>query len=193
MKPIDPDGFEAKFRANEDPWNYRWSRFEMHKRQVLVRACGSRLFGRGLELACANGETTRALAARCLNLLAVDAAPTAVAAARRRTADLAHVEIRQARLPQEIAPGPFDLVVMSEIAYYLSRRDLARLLDMLDRRLAPGGRLVALHHVRPFDDAAQPPAIAHHAILLAFGRRMIPCGAWAGRDYRCVAFEKPRS
>ena len=52
---IDAEGFEAKFRENIDPWNYVGSSFEAHKRAVLLRACGIRHYGRGLELACAIG------------------------------------------------------------------------------------------------------------------------------------------
>ena len=82
---IDPAGFEAKFRENIDPWNYAASPFEAYKRAVLLHACGTRPFGRGLELACAIGETTRMLAPRCLRLLAVDSSATALKEATRRT------------------------------------------------------------------------------------------------------------
>ena len=82
---IDPAGFETKFRENIDPWNYAASPFEAYKRTVLLHACGTRPFGRGLELACAIGETTRMLAPRCLRLLAVDSSATALKEAARRT------------------------------------------------------------------------------------------------------------
>ena len=75
---INPAGFETKFRENIDPWNYAASPFEAYKRAVLLHACGTRPFGRGLELACAIGETTRMLARRCLRLLAVDSSATAL-------------------------------------------------------------------------------------------------------------------
>ena len=40
---IDPEGFEAKFQENIDPWNYATSPFEAYKRRILLRACGTRL------------------------------------------------------------------------------------------------------------------------------------------------------
>jgi trans-aconitate methyltransferase len=86
MKPIDPVGFERKFQNNIDPWNYSTSPFERYKRSVLLRDCGTGTYGRGLELACAIGETTRYLAARCLRLLAIDSSPTALREAKRRLA-----------------------------------------------------------------------------------------------------------
>jgi hypothetical protein len=52
------------------------------------------------------------------------------------------------------------------------------LLSQLETALAPGGRIVFLHHVRPFNDAAQPPAIAQarfrarfNAMQLVFQKR----------------------
>ena len=44
---------------NIDPWDYATSPLEAHKRAVLLRACGPRHFGRGLELAC-RSETAEA-------------------------------------------------------------------------------------------------------------------------------------
>ena len=160
MRPIDPDGFEALFRQDVDPWNYARSPFEAYKRDRLLRACGDRVYGRGLELACANGETTRRLAKRCLRLLAVDSSETAVKEAARRTAGLRNVAVKQALLPSQTPQGPFDLIVASEILYYLSCSDLLALLGQLQQALAPGGRLVILHHVIAFADARQPPALA---------------------------------
>jgi hypothetical protein len=49
MKAITVEGFEQKFRHNIDPWDYRHSQFERQKREVLLRACGHRKHGRGLE------------------------------------------------------------------------------------------------------------------------------------------------
>ena len=82
MRAIDIAGFELKFQHNIDPWNYTASRFEHFKRDVLLRACGCRTYGRGLELACAIGETTRYLAHRCIRLLAVDSSPYCVVRGR---------------------------------------------------------------------------------------------------------------
>ena len=129
MKPIDAAGFENKFRRNIDPWNYKTSSFERYKRNVLLCACGCRIYGRGLELACAIGETTRRLAPRCLRLLAIDSSPTALQEAKNRLRGNQKVAFRQSLLPDETPRGPFDLIVASEIAYYLRPHRLNRLLS----------------------------------------------------------------
>lgn len=190
MRPIDLDGFETMFRESGDPWNYRTSRFEAKKRQVLLRACGSGKLGRGLELACAIGETSRALASRCLTLVATDGAPTALVEARRLTPSGARIDFRRTVLPRDVPRGPFDLIVASEIAYYLSSRDLDTLTGSLLRALAPGGRIVALHHVVPFDDAAQQPVLAHARLRRLLARHAICVHEERHGRYAVVAFRR---
>ncbi|KAA0970720.1 methyltransferase domain-containing protein [Aureimonas fodinaquatilis] len=188
MKPIDLDGFEKLFRASGDPWNYRSSRFEAIKRRHLIQACGSRKAGRALEVACANGETSRALLPHCLTLTAVDGAPTALAEARRLTNPNLRIQYRYAVLPQDTPRGPFDLIVVSEIAYYLSTRALNQLIKALEHALAPGGRIVILHHLVPFDDAARLPELAHGKMRQAFSRSMIKVFMKRCSRYEVVAF-----
>lgn len=169
---IDAAGFERKYCENLDPWNYESSPFEAFKRAALLRACGPGPFGRALELACGTGVTSRALAPRCLRLTATDSSPTAIAAARRLSHEQPGLTFREGLLPRDLPTGPFDLIVISEILYYLPRRDLARLLTRVERALAPGGRVVLLHHLVDFDDAAVRPRAAHRLAVATLGHRM---------------------
>jgi SAM-dependent methyltransferase len=190
VKAIGPEGFEAMFRGDVDPWNYGSSPFEAFKRRVLLRACGDRIRGRTLELACANGETTLALAPLSLRLLALDSSPTVIAEAGRRTAALSRVETRQAVLPREMPRGPFDLVVVSEILYYLAPRDCFRLLDHL--AAATRGRIVVVHHLKDFADAAQKPARAQATARRFLAERMTEVFRERHARFEAVAFEAPR-
>src|SRR5208283_2184170 len=104
--------------------------------------------------------------------LAVDSSATALKEARRRSQALQNVTIRQALLPDETPRGPFDLIVASEIAYYLNRRDLTELLEKLDLALAPAGRIVFLNHTRSFADASQPPALAQRTVCQKLRKTM---------------------
>jgi len=191
VNPIDPEGFEALFRKNVDPWNYVRSPFESHKRGRLLRACGDRVYERGLELACANGETTLQLAGRCLRLLAVDSSATAVREAKRRTAGLPNVTVEEVLLPAQTPEGPFDLIVVSEILYYLSLTDMLTLLDQLDRALAQGGRLVVLHHIVSFADASQPPALAQSRAKAVLTGALDLVMVARERRFEVFAVEKP--
>ncbi|BDA83291.1 methyltransferase [Aureimonas sp. SA4125] len=191
MKAIGPEGFEAMFRADVDPWNYRASRFEAFKRKVLLRACGDRPYGRTLELACANGETTLALAPRSLRLLALDSSPTVITEAERRTAHLDGVETAVAVLPREMPKGTFDLIVVSEILYYLGLRDCRVLLRSLAN--ATRGRIVIVHHVRDFGDAAQKPFRAQADARRFLRARMSEVFHERHGRFEALAFDAHRS
>ena len=137
--------FEARYRADPDPWSYEGSAYERGKYDATLRACGDGPFDRALELGASIGVFSAALAPRCRELVTVDAAPTAVAAARRRLSDRPDVRVVLGAVPEAIPPGPYDLVIASEVLYYLSAADLDATLTRLQELMAPGARLVAVH------------------------------------------------
>jgi SAM-dependent methyltransferase len=190
MRAIDAEGFERKFQEIIDPWNYTSSHFERHKRDVLLRACGPARRGRVLELGCAIGETTRGLARLSLRLLAVDASPTALAEAARRCAKLKNITFRRALLPQETPAGPFDLVVVSELAYYLPAHLLRQLAQRIFVALAPAGEVVVLDHRRFFDDAAVLPSLAHRRLCQQLASDMISIIAKSYPHFDIATFRK---
>lgn len=188
-KVIDVAGFEALFAADPDPWRYAAAPFEHYKRGVLLRACGSHSYGRGLELGCANGETTAALADRCLRLTATDGSATALDIARRRNRGRDRVKFVQAVLPEAMPRGPFDLIVVSEVLYYLSPEALRHCLLALEQAIAPGGRIVLLHHIVPFDDAATLPARATRMACRFLRRRWRLRVHYRNARYVALAFD----
>jgi SAM-dependent methyltransferase len=148
--------FEARYRADPDPWSYTDSDYEREKYAATLAACGPGPFACALELGASIGVFSRLLAPRCRRLVTVDAAPTAVAAARDRLSGQAHVEVILGEIPEAIPAAMYDLVMASEILYYLAPERLDRTLALLEQWLAPGGRLVAVHWrpqgpERPFD------------------------------------------
>ena len=189
-KPIDLDGFEAKFAADPDPWNYAASRFERYKRGILMRAVGLRIYGRGLELACANGETTPILARRCLRLLALDGSRTALEHATERNRGLPRIRFVHAVLPEAMPKGPFDLIVVSELLYYLRANDLVRLLHTLKKAIAPSGRIVFLHHQLGFDDTSTKPQNVTRRILGEFVTDFQPAYRHRDARFEAIAFDR---
>lgn len=113
------------------------------------------------------------LAPRCLRLLAIDSSATALKEAMRRTSGCRNVTLRQALLPRQMPRGPFDLIVASEILYYLQPNDLRIIISRLRGVLAPGGRVVIVHHLKDFDDAAVRPRYAQAAAVTALRRHML--------------------
>ena len=153
------DRHEQMYAADEDPWGTRTSWYERRKFAMTVAALRQPRYGRVLELACGTGELNRLLAPRCDELLAVDGSPTAVRLARE--AAEANVTVRQAVLPGEYPPGTFDLVVCSEIAYYLPKNERDELADRTAAALPAGGELLAVTWRGEAEDIAAPADVVH--------------------------------
>jgi hypothetical protein len=188
MSRMTLDDFEARYRADPDPWGYTTSDYERDKYAATLAACGPGPFDRALELGASIGVFTAALAPRCRELTTIDAAPTAVEIACRRLADAPGVKILAGTIPGAIPDGPYELVVASEILYYLTADELAGTLDRLHERTTPGSRLVAVHW-RP--DGPERPLSADdvHATL----RRQTWLGAVERADtddYRLDVLER---
>lgn len=156
--------FETLYAASDDPWDVRGAWYEQRKRAILLASLGQPHYCSAFEPGCGNGEMSAALAQRCERLLACDGAANALLAAARRLPD-AHegrVRFEQRRLPQEWPRDQtFDLVVISELAYYFDPGVAASMLADARAGLAPGGELVLCHYLRDFDDRVTPTADVH--------------------------------
>jgi len=148
---IPPAYFEALYAADPDPWGFVSSDYERAKYDATMAALPAHTFAAALEVGCSIGLLARRLARRCASLLAVDVADAALAQARARCAGLDHVEIRRLRIPQEWPDGAFDLILFSEILYYLSPDDVARTALRTRAALSPGGAVLLVHYILPTD------------------------------------------
>lgn len=63
-----------------------------------------------------------------------------------------------------MAGGSFDLIVLSEIGYYLAASELDELIAHLQQALTPEGLLVACHWKHPFEQAHQDGIAVHAGI-----------------------------
>jgi predicted TPR repeat methyltransferase len=142
---IDSEWFEALYKGGGDPWNFATSPYEREKYDHTLASLPHDRFGSVLEVGCANGVLTQRLAPRCDRLLGVDVSPTALAAATERCTGLTNVTLEQRRLPEEAPPGPFDLILLSEVVYYWDSDDLLRLAEYLTGAMPSGGYLVLVH------------------------------------------------
>lgn len=146
--------FEALYASTPDPWHVRDAWYEQRKRTLLLACLPQARYGNAFEPGCGNGELSAALALRCARLLACDGSASAVAAGRARVAGQAHVTIEQRHLPQDWPDdiGAFDLVVVSELAYYFPAEEWQAMMARIVATLAPGGLLLMCHCRHPYDD-----------------------------------------
>jgi protein-L-isoaspartate O-methyltransferase len=137
--------FERRYRADPDPWRYGDSEYERAKYEATLAACGDGPFRAALELGGSVGVFSALLAPRCERLTTIDFSQTAAALARERLRGAAQAEVVVGPIPEALPAGRYDLVVASEVLYYLSPDAFEQTLRALENGLASGGRLVAVH------------------------------------------------
>jgi SAM-dependent methyltransferase len=164
-----PEHFDALFASSDDPWQFRSRWYEQRKRALTLAMLTCPRYGRAFEPGCANGELTAALAPRCDELLAWDLSERAVALARQRLRAHAHVTVAQGAVPGDWPPGRFDLVVVSEMAYYLPLAAQQTLARRAAESLEPHGVLLACHWRRPLADGNLEGAPLHAVLQAASG------------------------
>lgn len=154
------DYFEGLYAASDDPWKLAERAYEDRKFAVTMASLPRSRYARGFEPGCSIGVLTARLAERCDQLLATD--PVAKALDRaRRDVPASHVTFGQARLPDDWPDGQLDLIVLSELLYYLSEPQRIQVMAHAVSSLAPGGDLVLVHWRWPFEVATCTGDEAH--------------------------------
>lgn len=162
--------FDRLYDRADDPWDFQSSPYEHAKYDATVAALPERRFAHALEIGCSIGVLTARLAERCDRLLALDLAEAAVARARRRCGVLPGVEIRQACIPRDWPDGAFDLILISEVLYFLSPADIAETSRLAHAALAPGGTILLVNWTGPTDT----PTTGEQAATLFMGGLAAP-------------------
>lgn len=162
--------FAGMYAETPDPWHLAERWYETRKRALTLASLPRARYRSAFEPGCSVGLLTEALAPRCGRLLAADREASAVRTARERVAGHAGVRVERLTVPDEWPDGTFDLVVLSELGYYLGPAALDRLLGRVADGLEPGGDLVAVHWRHPVAEHAQTGDEVH--------RRIDDCRDW---------------
>ena len=163
-KSLPPSHFRRLYEANPDPWGFDTSSYELDKYRHTVEALGDRRFAFGLEVGCSIGVLTRMLAFRCDKLFGVDIVEDPLFAARSRCVDQPHVRFAKIHVPVEWPAEPFDLIVFSEVLYFLSAADIACCARRVFDTLLPGGLVVLVNWLGKTDDPSSADAAPSHFI-----------------------------
>ncbi|GJD97614.1 hypothetical protein OCOJLMKI_4847 [Methylobacterium iners] len=142
---LDPDYFKGMYATDPDPWRFATSAYERDKYAATLAALPRPRYVSGLEVGCSIGVFTHQLCPRCDALIGLDVVSSVLEAARARCADCPNVSFRLAAVPGDWPDGHFDLIMISEVAYYLDRADLARLVARVEGALLPDADIVLVH------------------------------------------------
>jgi cyclopropane fatty-acyl-phospholipid synthase-like methyltransferase len=137
--------FERMYESDPDPWGFATSWYERRKYALTVASLPLEHYESAFEPGCSIGVLTSLLAPRCEKLLASDLIASVVEDARERLKGFSHVRVELGAIPDYSPSEKFDLVVVSELAYYFDSETLARIVESLTSSMVGHGTLVGVH------------------------------------------------
>src|ERR671930_271081 len=114
----DRNYFEGLFATRTCPWDYTTD-YEKTKYRQTLELLPRRRFRRALELGCAEGHFTIQLAPRVEKLIAADISVIALKRVAARCAGCRNISFEHIDLTREALPERLDLIVCSEMLYYV--------------------------------------------------------------------------
>lgn len=174
-KSLDSAYFEDVYAAHDDPWNFASSEYEAAKYNATLEALPRENYQSAFEIGCSIGVLTERLAVRCESLLAVDVNRKALEQAARRCRHLKNVDLQMLRIPDEFPEQLFDLILVSEVGYYLSVADWRSAFDKIFAHLSSAGNVVLVHWTPPVHDYPQTGDEVHDSFA-----------EWSENKYRSI-------
>jgi cyclopropane fatty-acyl-phospholipid synthase-like methyltransferase len=145
MTSTDRQYFRNMYAANDDPWNFETSSYERRKYALTLDALTRECYQSAFEPGCSIGVLSELLAPRCERLLVTDIIPSALKQATHRLEKYEHVVVERRAIPESWPDDTFDLVVLSEVAYYFSVEILRDILSRVVRTTEPGAHVLGVH------------------------------------------------
>jgi SAM-dependent methyltransferase len=164
--------FDELYRAHADPWGLGGRWYEQRKYDLTLASLPRPHYRSAFEPGCSIGVLTEMLARRCNALLAMDISDACLERAKARHLPPS-VRLTKGALPHDWPLGQFDLIVLSEVAYYLSEADLEVVISHIQDSLSADGHLVAAHWRPSVPDYPLDAKQVHQALRNAFGLQLI--------------------
>lgn len=187
---LPPSYFDNLYSENIDPWNFETSEYEASKYAATIAALPKARYRKAFEVGCSIGVLTQLLAEYCESLLSIDVSELALAKAQERCADLPQVRFKLMGIPQEFPDDIFDLVLLSEVGYYLSQADLLVAQQKIIEHLEPGGNLLLVHWTLYAKDYPLSGDEVHEAFIKRTEADLRHLSSRREAEYRLDLFEK---
>ena len=137
--------FNALYRSNGDPWGFTVRPYEQMKYDVTLAALPRLRYARALEVGCSIGVLSEKLASRCARFLGVDVSDEAIGMARRRCRSSRNASFNVTEVPRQWPHAEYDLIVLSEILYFLTAAEVANVARLVARDLERNGDCVLVN------------------------------------------------
>ncbi len=187
---LPPSYFEAMYQSSPDPWSFETSGYEAGKYAATVAALPRPHYRNAFEIGCSIGVLTQKLAERTEKLLSVDVSQLALQRAKVRCLALSNVRFELLRIPADFPDDIFDLIVLSEVGYYLGMEDLLLARQGILERLEPGGHLILVHWTPFVDEYPLTGDIVHETFLEKVGDGLKLLHSQREEHYRLDLFER---
>jgi SAM-dependent methyltransferase len=169
MSGVPQSHLDALYAETDDPWDFRQSEHERTRFEATLAALPKARFRSVLEVGCGNGELARRIAPLCDDYLGLDAVDKALETARQTVPE---ARFEKAFLPCRLPGGAHDLIVLSEILYFLDPAGVTDLAMQIDARW-PGAHLLMVTYRGPSGNLLEcEAALALFMATLDAGRRV---------------------
>jgi hypothetical protein len=178
------------YSSSADPWGLGTRWYEQRKYAITLALLPKQQYDHAFEPGCSIGVLTSLLTQRCARVTATDVAAAALGSASRRLADSGtsnQVTLLRQSMDERWPSGPFDLVVLSEVGYYLTPDALRSVLDRECPRLACGATVLAAHWRHPVDDYPMSGDRANEVVAATAGLHRI--GSYRDADVAIDVFD----
>jgi len=169
LKKESPDSvqlFDSLYFFKKDPWNYSTSEYERKKYGETLEAISGKKYNRILEIGCAEGVFTEKLASMAESILGVDISQIAIDRAIEDN-KYSNIEFQCVNIERTDLFGKFDLIICSEVLYYLDTPErISRMMDRLVSLLENRGQILLVNmRLLSEDESGHPPPIAGYPLV----------------------------
>jgi hypothetical protein len=137
--------FESMYGESRDPWDFETSEYEQRKYEITMASLPRPIYLNAFEPGCSIGVLSEKLAERCEWLLATDIVDSALEVATDRLKAWTNVRVEKRSIPRQWPQDDYDLVVLSEIAYYFDDPQLHEIMRRVMCSTRQGAHVIAVH------------------------------------------------